>query len=90
MLLERHLPYTDQLKILAEQTYEYQTEGMNLALTALYNIIAQPNATHATSNTQQDYMTIQSDFIESEVALMYPCGGFLETELEKHKQQKTS
>ena len=65
------------------QQTQYQTEGLRLAMEALYNIIAQENATHATSNTEQDYMTIQSNFIEEEVALMYPCGGFLETELEK-------
>ena len=62
---------------------EYQTVGMKLALDAMYNVIALPGATHATSNTESDYMTIQSNFIEEEVALMYPCGGFLETELEK-------
>lgn len=65
------------------QQSQYQTEGMRLAMEALYNIIAQPNATHATSNTEDDHMTIQSNFIENEVALMYPCGGFLETEMEK-------
>lgn len=57
-------------------------EGMRIGLQALYDFIAPEGVTYKGSNTQE-FSILQSNFIEHEVALMYPCGGWLETELEK-------
>lgn len=64
-----------------QKDVHYQT-GLKEALQSLSDVITPKGATYNGSNTL-DYMTLQSRFLESEDALMYACGSWLETEMKK-------
>ena len=72
----------DELKNMSGYQNKYQQEGIRRGLQALYDIITPDGITYAGSNSL-DFTTIQSRFLENDAALMYPCGGWLETEMLK-------
>jgi len=72
----------DELKNMSQNQSKYQQVGLEKSLNALYNIITIEGATYAGSNSIE-FNTLQSRFLEEEVSLMYPCGGWLETEMLK-------
>ena len=63
----------------------YQQVGMKKALEELYAITSPTGNTQPDSNDTSEgaFSKKQSNFIEQGIALMYPCGGWLETEMEK-------
>lgn len=63
----------------------YQQEGMKVGLEALYSIITKEGVTYKQSNDVSTgaFARKQYLFFMDEVALMYPCGSWLETEMEK-------
>ncbi len=67
---------------MSTQKENYYQDGLKKSLQALYDLITPDGATYNGSNTL-DYMTLQSRFLESEDALMYSCGSWLETEMKK-------
>lgn len=73
---------TEELKNMSNYQSKYQQTGMQKGLEALYEIISPEGITYSASNSA-DYITLQSRFLESDAALMYPCGGWLETEMLK-------
>ena len=73
---------TQELLNMSNYQSKYQQDGLKLGLEALYEIISPNGHTYAGSNSA-DYITLQSRFIEEEACLIYPCGGWLETEMLK-------
>ena len=76
---------TDELlNMTSSQTAQakYQQAGLVKGLEALYEIISPAGHTYAGSNSAE-YITLQSRFLEEEACLIYPCGGWLETEMLK-------
>ena len=73
---------TEELLNLQNYQSRYQQAGLRKGLEALYEIISPDGHTYAGSNSA-DYITLQSRFIEEEAALIYPCGGWLESEMLK-------
>ena len=60
---------------------EVMSEGMQIGLQTLYDTISPQGVTASWSGDA--YSTIQYNFIKNDHALLYVCGGWLETELEK-------
>ena len=73
---------TDELLNMQNHQSKYQQIGLRKGLEALYEIISPTGHTYAGSNSA-DYITLQSRFIEEETSLIYPCGGWLESEMLK-------
>lgn len=70
------------LSDMSSQQSLHQQQGLVNALEALSDIITPEGATYSGSNTMI-FTDLQSRFLESDIALMYPCGTWLETEMEK-------